>query len=442
MAILASACRAPLAAAGSGDGDAGGWAVDLGRATDPRFADDAPFAARRAACAFSAGARASETFGPSIAGASLPIDTFVVLIKENRSFDHYFSQLRAYGQPAADVAPADAENPDALGRPVHRSHLPTRCPVDTGHGWGSMHRDYDQGRMDGFAREGEPHPASAMGYFDATDLPFYYGLANTFAIADRYFAPTLTSTGPNRYYLYAGTSAGLTTNQALPPGQPNLLAALAAAGVDWGVYSIERHPGDKAFSFEAGAFPELVSRFPDRFRPYPQFATDAAAGKLPAVVFLRAPGSDEHPPDDVRIGERDTEAIYRALAGSPKWRSTALLLTWDEGGGFYDHVPPPPACAPDAIAPRLGPGDPPGDFARYGFRVPLLVVSAWARPHFVSHSVLDHTAILRLLELRFGLPALTARDANAGSLLELFDFDAPAFALPPELPAVPAAGGC
>jgi phospholipase C len=127
--------------------------------------------------------------------------------------------------------------------------------------------------------------------------------------------------------------------------------------------------------------------------------------------------------------------VVKAVMASPQWSHTALILTFDEHGGIYDHVPPPPACAPDGIAPITNPSDnAPGGFDRYGVRVPLIVISPYARPHFVSHAVYDHTSITRFIETRFKLPALTARDANADPLTDLFDFSKAAFATPPSLP--------
>jgi phospholipase C len=118
----------------------------------------------------------------------------------------------------------------------------------------------------------------------------------------------------------------------------------------------------------------------------------------------------------------------------PQWSSGVFFLMYDEHGGYYDHVPPPPACAPDDIPPMLGPNDVQADFDRYGIRVPLLVVSPYARKRFVSHTVYDHTSILRFIETRFELPALTRRDANADPMLEMFDFRHPRFRKPPKLP--------
>jgi phospholipase C len=120
---------------------------------------------------------------------------------------------------------------------------------------------------------------------------------------------------------------------------------------------------------------------------------------------------------------------------SPNWPTSALFLTYDEHGGYYDHVPPPAAPIPDNIPPNLKAGDTPGAFDRYGFRVPAVVVSPFAKPHYVSHVVDDHTSILRFMELRFGLPALSNRDLNADPMLDMFDFSKPQFTTPPNLPA-------
>ena len=134
--------------------------------------------------------------------------------------------------------------------------------------------------------------------------------------------------------------------------------------------------------------------------------------------------------------------LFRSLAGvvdtlthSPQWRHAALFITFDEWGGLYDHVPPPTACPPDDLQPTLAAGDPPGGFDRYGFRVPLIAVSPYVKPGYVSHHLYDHTSILRFIEARFLLPALTKRDANADPLFDLFDFTKPALLTPPALPA-------
>src|SRR5262249_52911695 len=158
---------------------------------------------------------------------------------------------------------------------------------------------------------------------------------------------------------------------------------------------------------------------------------DAAAGTLPQVSYVDPAfilgEDDEHPPTNIQLGQAFIAKVLNAVMTSPAWKRTAVIVTYDEHGGYYDHVPPPPACPPDAIPPSLQPNDTQARFDRYGVRVPLVVVSPYARKHFVSHRVYDHTSILRFIETRFDLPALTARDANADPLLDLFDFKKPAF---------------
>jgi len=160
-----------------------------------------------------------------------------------------------------------------------------------------------------------------------------------------------------------------------------------------------------------------------------QYYKDAAAGKLPNVSFVESDPfgnvnheSDEHPPSNVQVGEKFTHDIMTALVKSPDWLSSAMFLTYDEHGGYYDHVAPPAAPKPDNIAPMLQPGDTPAAFDRYGIRVPAMVISPYAKKHYVSHTVYDHTSILHFIETRFGLPTLTNRDKAADPMLGMFDF--------------------
>ena len=146
--------------------------------------------------------------------------------------------------------------------------------------------------------------------------------------------------------------------------------------------------------------------------------------------------SDEGPSNLPGIGGQLVETIIRALLASPSWKDTAVFITYDENGGIADHVPPAPACEPDSYPPHDGNGNPlPGAFDTTGFRVPFIVVSPYAKAHFASHTVHDHTSIIRFIEARFGLPALTARDANATPPMEMFDFKNPPFMTPPTITA-------
>jgi phospholipase C len=298
-----------------------------------------------------------------------------------------------------------------------------------------MHTQWDGGKMDGFVRSAvHSTPATdghfVMGSYDAADLPFYYWLANTFALADHHFPSVLSGTWANRDYLVAATSNGTksTLRDKELSGVPLIFDQLDAAGVSWGVYTDDVAPLEFSVAWVNRKDPQTGA----------DFLAQAKSGSLPAVAFIDATGLvhpelDEHPPADVQAGEAWTRSIITAVMESPVWPSTALFFSYDEAGGFADHVPPPTSCAPSSDQ---------AEFTQLGVRVPLVVVSPWARRHFVSHAPHQHTSILRFIQLLHGLPALTARDANSDALLDLFDFSACASAA--MIPAAPTAGtgGC
>jgi phospholipase C len=168
-------------------------------------------------------------------------------------------------------------------------------------------------------------------------------------------------------------------------------------------------------------------------------------GNLPSVVFIERGGKtglDEHPTNNIQKGAADVENIINALMNSPNWGSSVFILTFDEGGGMYDHVPPAPMPPPDNIPPNLQSTDIKATFNQTGFRVPLIVVSPWVKPHLVSHTVRDYTSILKLIETRFGLPSLTARDAAADNMTEFFDFSAPSYPTAPTVAPQTTNGVC
>ena len=262
--------------------------------------------------------------------------------------------------------------------------------------------------------------------------------STAFAIGDRYFASVPGPTFPNREYLLAGTSFGHIRND-LPAGGlsgRSVFNQLDEAGVSWKIYFSDVPAGFLFAYVRTHAAGHVV--------PISQYFADAAAGRLPQVAFLdpmfggnKNTETDEHPPANIQIGQQLVARVVNALFKSPNWPWSALFLTYYEHGGYFDHMAPPSAVAPDDIAPMLGPGDTVAGFDRYGVRVPSVVVSPFARPHFVSHDVFDHTSILRFVEKRFGLPALTRRDAAADPMFDLFDLKKPALLHPPTLqPAV------
>ncbi len=399
-------------------------------------------------CLFGPGALPAQTAPRRPHGTAIPINHIVVLMQENRSYDHYFGQLHYEGQPRARAVPKNASNPDptdATAVPIRIFHKTNYCETaDLDHSWSGTHREYDGGRMDGFTRQNvdstDPTGSRTMGFYDRVDLPFYYSLFSAFATSDRYFCSVLSQTFPNRFYLLAGTSFGHIRND-FPTGnpltdfdQPTIFNLLDQAGVSWKIYYSQI-----AFALE---FSYVRDNMAGKVVPVSDFTIDAQNGTLPSVSFIDPifigqadVENDEHPPSDVQLGQNFVAGIINTLFASPQWGQSALFLTWDEHGGFYDHVPPPAACVPDDIPPMLQAGDEPGAFDRYGIRVPVAVVSPFARPRYVSHKVYDHTSILRFIETRFDLPALTKRDANADPMLKLFNFKRVSFATPPVLPA-------
>jgi phospholipase C len=409
-------------------------ADDLARACpSPQRAD--PYAAMRAACAFQAGALPADTVGFSDAErARVPIKHIVVIMKENRSFDQIFGGLAAT-RPDVELFPASFSNLDNSNKPVTPFHASTTCiGNDPDHQWAAMHAQIDGGKMDGYVKSAANSTGTdghfALAYYTTQDLPFYYFLADTFALADHHFPSVRSGTFPNRDYMLLGTSdtVDATQFQTWPdPSLPTLFDRLDAAGVRWAVYG-DDHPLEETLNNPAKNWETTHS-----WSPVGKLIEDFAADKVASVVFVDGIENqdDEHPTADLQHGEAWTKRIYDAAVASKAWSSTVLLFTYDEAGGFFDHVPPPNTCL-------ARPQD--AKFFELGTRVPLLAISPWARRHYVSKVPREHTSITRFIETVFNLSALTARDANSDALLDLFDFDC----TPAAIPAAPAAGtgGC
>lgn len=380
----------------------------------------------------------------------------IFMAQENRSFDDYFGRLGAYRSSLGLPNNVDGMNLSATlynvnGKAVHPYHYQTECSDELTPSWDEAHLDVDGGKMDQFViTNGEFHSPDdptgtrAMGYFDQSDLPYYYSAAAQFATSDRFFSPVLANTIPNRMYLFTGTSFGNAFPVNPPKGgftQPTIFAHLDQAGVSWRYY----YQGA-----ESSAFIEQFSIFQTDFKkvvPISNWATDVKTpATLPSVIFIERGGTiglDEHPGSDVQKGANDVAGIINAFIHSPSWADSAFILTYDEGGGFYDHVPPAREVKPDNIAPKLNPADQKGQFNQSGFRVPLIVISPWVNPKFVSHTTRDYTSILRLIEDTFHVSSLTLRDANADNMMEFFDFSGgPPLLTPPPLPTQPTSGAC
>jgi phospholipase C len=369
----------------------------------------------------------------------------VVVMMENHSFDnilgmlpHRFKQRRHVdGLPVSSSGVQLAVNMDSQNQPVREAHTSTVCPPSgVDNSWDASHISWDGGANDGFARASG---AEAMTFFDRSDLPFTYSLARRFPVGQRYFCSVLGPTYPNRRFLLAGTANGLITTDAatlrIPATNGTIFDRLDRLGISWKTY----YTNVPSMTI----IPGVVTRARGRhFARISQYYADAAAGRLPQVAFVEPEfrSSDEEPPQDAQYGERFVSKVVRALLASPNWQASVLFYTYDEHGGFYDHVPPPPAIKPDAIPPRLAPGNVPGAYDRYGMRVPLVAVSPFARPNYVSRVVQDHTSILKFIETVWNIGALTFRDANARNMIDYFDFSRRAFLHPPALAGAPDIG--
>jgi phospholipase C len=364
------------------------------------------------------------------------IEHVVMLMMENHSYDNKLGMLRRFGADGfrlgRDGLPL-AANPYANGDIQHAFRMPTTCQLNAkpSQEWAASHIQFDNGRNDGFVISASG--PVAMGYWEHADQPFYYSMASVFPIADRYFSPILGQTYPNRRYLISATSLGMVddTEPALTDYPPNgtIFDKVADAGLTWKDY-------ETAFPPTVALYPELYLKNLTKVVPIADFYTDAANGTLPNLSLVE-PNYDtqsEEDPQNIAVGEQFAAGIINAVMSGPAWDKTVLIWNYDEHGGYYDHVPPPPALAPDDVPPDVPAGESTyNGFAQYGFRVPCAVISPWSRPHYVSHRVSDHTSICALVEAKWNLPAMTYRDANAANLLDMLDLRRPHFLHPPTL---------
>jgi phospholipase C len=366
-----------------------------------------------------------------------PIDTIVVCMMENRSFDHYLGWLAHDGAYLEDGKSRWGRGFRVRGSTDEVYEEPDGTEVatfeqleggdanpwrgcghpDPGHGWTSGRRQRDGG----FLAAGSGNDEYALSWYGG-ELEFYTALSRRFTIFDRYHCSLLAPTFPNREYLHSANSGGL-KNNAFPQqvGYPNgftwdtIWDRLAAAGVPARYYYVD--------------LPVIAlwgARLSSYSSPVANYFTDAAAGRLPRVVFLD-PGfvgdtqTDEHPHGDIRNGQRLMESYFRAFVESPHWERGVFIQTYDEWGGFFDHVRPP-VVRDDRRSP-----DDEENFGQLGFRVPTRLMSPYARRNFVDHRLYDHASILRFIEWRFlgapaegkGLPGnwhLTTRDRYANNI--------------------------
>ena len=374
------------------------------------------------------------------------IEHIVVLMMENHSFDNLLGMVphQVPGRRSVDGwrfrngTPVNF-NLDASGNKVVATHDSSPCQLvgEPSQSWNASHESWDNGLNDGFVKASSP---VAMRFWDKTDIPFTYSLVEHFPIGERYFCSVLGQTFPNRCYLFSGTSSGTVNDTIAPAPPPNgtIWDRLDAHHINWGVYY--EPPSYPSFELVPGS--DAPARMATRVHTFGQFLSDVAAGKLRQFTFLdpNYGTTSEENPQDIQVGERYIAQVVNALMHAKTWKNTVLIINYDEHGGYYDHVPPPPALAPDSIPPILTATDVPGAFNRYGFRVPLIVVSPWAKAHYVSRVVQDHTSVLAFVERKWNLPAMTLRDANAHPMTDYFNFRKPAFLRPPKLAKAPSLG--
>jgi phospholipase C len=370
------------------------------------------------------------------------IQHIVFIIKENRSFDTYFGTFAGADGATTGVI--------STGERMSLRRAPDRMPRDIGHDWEDARQAMHEGRMDRFdlVRDGNRrNDFLSMTQFVASDIPNYWSYAEHFVLGDRMFSSLAGPSFPNHLYTVASQSAGSINNpNSFPWGcdadehttveildqngtvvrqppcfdVPTIGDHLEAASVSWRYYAPVR--GQRGYiwnAFDAVRHVRLGPLWQQRIAPVETFVADAAGGRLPAVSWLIPDFEDsEHPTVNAFagttlnvsacMGENWTVRQINAIMQGPDWPTTAIVLTWDDFGGFYDHVPPP---AVDGLG--LGP------------RVPLLVISPYAREGYVSHTAYEFSSVLQLIESRFRLKALTARDVEANSLLDVFDFSQP-----------------
>jgi len=334
---------------------------------------------------------------------------------ENRSFDHMLGWL-----PGADGRQSGLSFRDRNGV-AHATQRLTDFQMcgfaDPTHSFEGGRAEFNNGACDGFLTAGN-NDLFAIGYYEAADLPFLGKAAPAWTVLDRYFTALMGPTYPNRLIAHAGQTDRL-SNTITASTLPAIWDRLSAAGLSG------RNYGDPITTAQL----LWGDRYMPFVRPLSAFFSDAASGSLPAVSFVDpnfifAPSNSFHPPGDMRDGEAFLASIYKAVTRSPVWSSTLLILTFDEWGGFFDHVPPP-------ISPI-----PPGELALgnvdglRGFRIPTILVSPFAKRGFVSSTVYDHASVLRLIEWRWSLEPLTVRDAQANNLADALDFAHPQLTAP------------
>jgi phospholipase C len=429
---------------------------------------------------------ATATVTVSTGGVS-NLNHIIYLVQENRAFDNYLGVLAEYrvnhippipGAQLSDVndlhtLPQGYTIKNPQGQAFGPFHQRTECIENLSPSWDETHYDMDlvgndwmdltvnsQYLMDRFldttlsggtGDQYDPTHSRPLGYYDQSDLPFLYELTTQFSSSDTWYSPIAANTVPNRMYLFAATSwgHGYPPNSPSDPAwqRPTFFRALTQAGITWRYY----YQDNSVFLANWADWndPQIQGNVRNIAEYYNILASPSADTDLPQVVFIERAAStelDEHPGNNVQTGSADVQTILNALLTSAAWPDSAFILTYDEGGGLFDHVGPILVTPPDDQLPTDLQGHTQGLFNVTGFRVPVVVVSPWSKPHTISHMPTDYTSILKLIETRYNVPALTQRDATTGDMTDpsagFFDFTAPNMLTVPPLPIQPTNGTC
>jgi phospholipase C len=424
------------------------------------------------------------------------VNHVIIMIQENRSFDSYLGHMTAFRQQSSPPIPINSSDgkirdlSDAVGfvntSPAAGDIAPYRtgsvCTENLSPDWEEHHVQINHanpaaasptnadmkgfvpvayGESQAFDQQGiildDQTGHRAMGFFDETQLNYYYFMAANFAMSDNLHSPIPANTTPNRMYLHGATSQGFAHIPTRLLTSKTIWQELDEKGVSWKIYVTDFTRSFKTYlSFftyinQAGVQAKIV--------PLSQYFSDLQAGTLPSVSFIEAgyfSGQDEHTsninpstktatPVNVQTGAAHVASILTPLLISSSWADSIFLFAFDEGGGAFDHVPPVAVPNPDGIPPQdlIAGKDVAGDFTMTGVRVPNMIVSPFAKKNFVSHTPMDYTAFLKLIETRFGLSPLTARDASMPDMTEFFDFtNGGPWAVPPVPPAQRRDGVC
>ncbi len=329
------------------------------------------------------------TATPTVPGDASSVTHVLIACQENRTFDTYFGH---YPKAGAFGVPPGYSQPDGKGGTVTPHHSLQPGTKDIFHIWSAIHSEWDNGAMDGFVTT---DGTDTLGYYDGSDLPYYYALADSFTLCGNYFCSLLGPTDPNRLYLWSATSGGNTSNH-ISHGSldwPTIVDLLDAQKITWKCYNF----GLGTTTTKLEVFNTLIFFKHWYNDPRIQFTeddyyNDLKAGTLPQISFLITEGKvSEHPPNSILAGQHQMAKVINALIQSSSWTSSALFFTYDEGGGYFDHVAPPQV-----------------DAYGLGFRVPMLLVSPWAKRGYLSGQLYEHSSVLKFLERRFSLPTLAS----------------------------------